>query len=432
MTTLPILIGMIIIISLIAGPVYAETTEYRSHLRVWDNINDPTGETYYDWYWYKDEYEVELWEYYYRLHVLTGWNIPLLEYVEVVSPEDLATMPPEMYELLSNTRYAPLFHEGFSTSASYPAWWDAHPLHIWISPEGDAYNGNLPPYQWLVWNGWEEYADHLPAPPEGAPFPAPEYKGTPRNTLPFARIDTRGFYDINYDIKNPCPDAIYVNPRDHSEWDWTAEMKEHLANLGLDPDMGRTRLGYEKSGTTITMVGMTPSGVMREWTLTLSKGGWTCESASAEELEEILFILEKIDAISGYPVAAPVAAVLEKTSLSSSRDLVPGTLNTRARIQPEFATTSASLLAAKSPALSEMDMNIVKSVNSSTVQKSNILSGQFSPASISDRKELLSRSGTITERKPLASIKAAGAFQPDFATFRKESLTITPQCHSPV
>jgi len=35
-------------------------------------------------------------------------------------------------------------------------------------------------------------------------------------------------------------------------------MKEALSALGLDPDIANTRLGYEKSGTTITMVGMTP------------------------------------------------------------------------------------------------------------------------------------------------------------------------------
>jgi len=200
-------------------------------------------------------------------------------------------------------------------------------------------------------------------------------------------------------LECPTPDAIAINnPKRPGLWDWTDELKSAL-----------TRLGYEKSGTTITMVGMTPPGIMREWTLVQSNGSWTCDSASAEELEDILFILEKIDAISGYPVAAPVAAVTEKTSLSSSRDLVPGTLN--ARIQPEYTTTPASLLTAKKPALNEIDMNIVKSVNSSAVQKSNILSGQLSPASISDRKELLSRSETTTERKPLVSIKAAGAFQ---------------------
>ncbi|OPX67936.1 MAG: hypothetical protein A4E38_01960 [Methanoregulaceae archaeon PtaB.Bin108] len=407
MTILPILIGIIIIISLIVGPVYAETKEQHGGSYYMRDGRDPTGETEYHWYWYEDEHEMELHQYYRIVHTLTGWNIPLLEYLEVVSPEDLATMPPGMYELF-NMGHTPLFHEGFGTSSSNSTWWDAHPLHIWISPEGEAYNGDLPPYQWLVWNGWEEYADHLPAPPEGAPFPAPEYKGTPRNTLPFARMDIRGFYNIDYEIENPCPDAI-IDPIDLSDWDWTPEMKEHLANLGLDPDMSKTRLGYEKSGITITMVGMTPSGVMKEWTLTLSKGGWTCDSASAEELENILFILKRIDAISDNSVAAPAPAVTEKRSLSSLKDLVSNTLN--ARIQPEFTTNPASLLAAKGLTLNEMEMNAVKGVNSSAIRKSSIVSGQSVTASISDRRELLSRTGAITERKSPLSIKAAGAFQ---------------------
>jgi len=179
MTALPILIGMIIIISLMVGPVYAETMEYRGHYRVYDG-RDPTGETYYDWDWYKDEHEVELWEYYYIVHTLTGWNIPLTEYLEVVSPEDLATMPPEMYELFNMGYIKPLFSEGFGCSSNpETTWWSAYPLHIWISPDGDAYNGDFPPYQWLVWKGWEEYADHLPAPPEGATVPGAGIQGHP-------------------------------------------------------------------------------------------------------------------------------------------------------------------------------------------------------------------------------------------------------------
>ncbi len=407
------LLVCIVLIFLIVGPVYAETEESRKHIRVWDNINDPTGETYYDWNWCMDKYELELYQYYRIVHTLTGWNIPLLEYLEVVSPEDLATMPPGMYELLFNMgritpRITPLFDDGYGSSSSNSTWYSVSRYHIWVSPDGEVYNGDLPPYQWLVWNGWEKYADHLPAPPEGAPFPAPEYKGTPRNTLPFARMDIRGFYNIDYEIENPCPDAI-IDPIDLSEWEWTPEMKEHLANLGLDPDMGRTRLGYEKSGLTITMVGMTPSGVMKEWTLTLSKGGWTCGSASAEDLENILFILKRIDAISDNSVAAPAPAVTEKRSLSSLKDLVSGTLN--ARMQPEFTTNPASLLAAKGLTLNEMDMNAFKGVNSSAVQKSRIMSGQSTIVPVSDRSELLSRSDIPVQIKTPASIKAAGAFQ---------------------
>jgi len=129
---------------------------------------------------------------------------------------------------------------------------------------------------------------------------------------------------------------------------------------------------------------------MKEWTLVQSKGGWTCDSASAEELENILFILKKIDAISDNSVAASVPAVTEKRLLSSPKNLVSNTLN--ARIQPEFTTNPASLLAAKGLTLNEMDMDAVKGVNSIAVQKSSIVSGQSAIASISDRSELLSRS----------------------------------------
>jgi len=206
----------------------------------------------------------------------------------------------------------------------------------------------------------------------------------------------------------PFPDAI-ADPDPHSEWIWTPEMKEALSALGLDPNIANTRLGYENSGTTITMVGMTPTGIMKEWTLTLSKGGWTCGSASAEDLENILFILKRIDAISDNSVAAPAPAVTEKRSLSSLKDLVSGTLN--ARMQPEFTTNPASLLAAKGLTLNEMDMNAFKGVNSSAVQKSRIMSGQSTIVPVSDRSELLSRSDIPVQIKTPASIKAAGAFQ---------------------
>ncbi|KUG14858.1 hypothetical protein ASZ90_015513 [hydrocarbon metagenome] len=113
-----------------------------------------------------------------------------------------------------------------------------------------------------------------------------------------------------YPIENPCPDAISMNPRNMAEWDWTPEVKEALSRLGLDPYMGNTRLGYEKSGNTVTMVGMTPSAVMREWNLVRVNGEWTCSAVTDGELADLLFILEKIGAIekpgtgSGLPLIA--------------------------------------------------------------------------------------------------------------------------------
>ncbi|MDH7510005.1 MAG: hypothetical protein QHH04_03045 [Methanolinea sp.] len=317
--------------------------------------------------------------------MLTGWNIPLIEFVEKVSPADLATMPPEMYGFYKESQ-SEMFHTPSIMHGDAGIWQFINLYHVWISPEGDVYSGDWPPYQWLVWKGWEEYADHLPEPPPGAPFPAPPYAGTPGNTLPIAKIPPHAgnFYGP---MECPFPDAI-ADPDPHSEWIWTTEMKEALSALGLDPDIANTRLGYEKSGTTITMVGMTPSGIMKEWTLVQSKGGWTCDSASAEELENILFILEKIDAISGSSIAAPAPAVTEKKSLSSIRDLVSGTRN--ARMQPGFTTTSASPLAAKDLVLNGIDVNTVNRGNSSSLEKSTIMSGQSSPASISDRSRQLS------------------------------------------
>ncbi|OPX67934.1 MAG: hypothetical protein A4E38_01958 [Methanoregulaceae archaeon PtaB.Bin108] len=386
----------------------------------YDSRIDPS----YEWIRYTDDRETAIDEYYYYLHYLTGWNIPLIEYMEKVSPEDLATMPTEMYEHFKES-VEPLFKDGKKTmhGGDGGTWLYDPGHHMWASPEGYLYNGDLPPpYQWVVWKGWEEYADHLPEPPPDAPFPAPYYSGIPKNTLPLAKIDLQErewVYDYYSDklmtIEEyykwlvPCPDAIYVNPNDFGKWDWTAELKSALTRLGLDPDISNTRLGYEKSGMTITMVGMTPSGIMREWTLTLSKGGWTCGSASAEELENILFILEKIDAISDNSVAAPAPAVTKKRSLSSLKDLVSGTL--KARIQPEFTTNPASLLAAKDLTLNGMDMNAFKGVNSSAVQKSSIVSGQSALASIPERSELLSRSDIPVQIKTPASAKAAGVLQ---------------------
>lgn len=385
-----------------------------------DSRTDPS----YEWIRYTDDRETAIDEYYYYLHYLTGWNIQLIEYMEKVSPEDLATMPKEMYEHFKES-VEPLFKDGKKTmhGGDGGTWLYHSGHHMWTSPEGYLYNGDLPPpYQWIVWKGWEEYADHLPTAPPGAPYPAPSYAGIPKNSLPLAKIDLQErerVYDYYsdklmtieeyYEWLVPCPDAIYVNPNDFGKWDWTAELKEALTHLGLDPDIANTRLGYEKSGTTITMVGMTPTGVMREWTLVQSKGGWTCDSASAEELENILFILEKIDAISGSSTATPAPAVAEKRSLSSLKDLVSNTMN--ARIQPEFTTTPASLLAAKGLALNKMDMNAVKGVNSSAVQKSRIMSSQSTIVPVSDRSELLSRSDIPVQIKTPASIKALGAFE---------------------
>jgi hypothetical protein len=303
-TLFPILIGMIIFASIVV-PTCAGSNGGGIGYHIRNLVVDPSGETYNEWIWPTDKYEDELWEYYRIVHTLTGWNVPLLDYIQEVSPGDLATMPPEMYEYFQY-QDEPVFGDGCGVFPDGDKdWLRVHQFHFWISPDGYVYNGDRPPYQWLLWKGWEEYADQLPAAPDGAPFPAPFYGGTPRNTLPFTKMDTTGFYNGNYPIENPCPNAV-VSPGDLSEWDWTGEIKAHLMNLGLDPDMGNTRLGYEISGTTITVVGMTPSGVMKEWTLTRLKGEWTCDSADAEELEDILFILMKIDAITDTSIQVSV------------------------------------------------------------------------------------------------------------------------------
>jgi hypothetical protein len=111
-----------------------------------------------------------------------------------------------------------------------------------------------------------------------------------------------------YELIVPCPDAIYFNPNPNNkdDWDWTAELKSALSRLGLDANIANTRLGYEKSGDTITMVGMTPAKVMKEWTLTKSNGGWTGDTADEDELDDLLFVLEKIGAISGSASSSPV------------------------------------------------------------------------------------------------------------------------------
>jgi len=348
----------------------------------WYDGNDPTGQTYYDWFYCMDERESEIKDYYYIVHVLTGWDIPIIQYLEKISPEDLATMPPKMEEHFRSQNTL-MFNSGYGTIDNGKTFWryDAG-QHIWINPEGNVYNGDLPPYQFLVWKDWEAYSDQLPPAPEGAPFSPPPYRGTPENTLPFAKVTSIRIVpgettEVN-SIEPPCPDAIYVNPMNLGDWDWTDEMKVHLMNIGLDTDMGKTRLGYEKSGTTINMVGMTPSGTMKEWTLKRSKGAWTCDSADAEELEDMLVILERIDAITGTALATPIPTVTEKMTLTSLKSLN----------------------------LNKLDTNTLKGVNSSK-QQSLLLSGQSTTASIPDRSELLSESGTVIQQKSLVSAKIA-------------------------
>ncbi len=211
-----------------------------------------------------------------------------------------------------------MFGDGHNTRQAGTWFYDSG-HHMWTSPEGYVYNGDLPPYQWLVSKGWEEYADCLPTAPAGAPFPAPSYAGIPKNTLPIAKIDLEELdrvYDYYsdklmtieefYELIVPIPDAIYVNPNKMGDWDWTAELKSALSRLGLDANIANTRLGYEMSGDTITMVGMTPAKVMKEWTLTKSNGGWTCDTADEDELDDLLFVLEKIGVISGSASSSPV------------------------------------------------------------------------------------------------------------------------------
>ena len=312
--TVPRLLLLLFFTSLLIGIGSAET--YRSY---YECEEGDTG-IIYNWSWYKDETETAFYEYYYCLHALTGWTMPLVEFVEAISPEDLATMPPEMYEHFSESK-KPLFTRGRIQydGGDRGTWLYGSGYHMWTSPEGYVYNGDLPPYQWLVWKGWEEYADCLPTAPAGAPFPAPSYAGTPRNTLPIAKIDLderdRVYDDYSddvitmeeyYELLVPIPDAIYVNPNNMGDWDWTAELKSALSRLGLDANIANTRLGYEKSGDTITMVGMTPAKVMMEWTLTKSNGDWTCDTAKADDLDDLLFILEKIGAISGSASSSPV------------------------------------------------------------------------------------------------------------------------------
>jgi hypothetical protein len=369
------LLLLILLTILLIGIVEASSSDLNGYPKraAW-NFKTQNG-TYVDWNWYMDEWECAINDYYFTLHHLTGWNMPVIEYLKTVSPEDLATMPIEMYDAISNCNKQ-MFSVGSIMHGEKGTWQFIDIYHIWISPEGDVYSGDRPPYQWLVWKGWEEYADHLPEAPPGAPFTAPPYSGIPKNTLPIAKIPphTGNFYGP---MECPFPDAI-ADPDPHSEWDWTLEMKEALSALGLDTDVANTRLGYEKSGNTITMIGMTPAGTMKEWTLKRSKGAWTCDSADAEELEDMLVILERIDAITGTALATPIPTVTEKMTLTSLKSLN----------------------------LNKLDTNTLKGVNSSK-QQSLLLSGQSTTASIPDRSELLSESGTVIQQKSLVSAKIA-------------------------
>jgi hypothetical protein len=182
--TVPILFLLVIIVSLLIGTAVADGRGVMSWTPGPDSRIGPT----YEWIRYTDDRETAIDEYYYCLHYLTGWNIELIEYMEKVSPEDLATMPPEMYEHFSESQTLH-FNHGIKTMHGDSGTWlfnSGH--HMWTSPEGYVYNGDLPPpYEWIVWKGWEEYADHLPPAPPGAPFPAPSYAGIPKNTLPLQR-----------------------------------------------------------------------------------------------------------------------------------------------------------------------------------------------------------------------------------------------------
>ena len=312
----PLLVFLMVSVTLLTGTASADVQ--RESIR-WTPGPDSRIGPSYEWIRYTNDQETAIDEYYYCLHYLTGWNIQLIDYMEKVSPEDLATMPPEMYEYFKESA-EPLFKDGIKTMHGNSGTWLYDPgHHMWTSPEGYVYNGDLPPYQWLVWKGWEDYTHQLPPAPPGAPFPAQSYAGIPKNTLPLAKIDLGKQDQIYasysdrlmtieeyYELIVPCPDAICVDPNHMGDWDWTSEIRSALSRLGLDANIANTRLGYGKSGDTITMVGMTPSKVMMEWTLTKSDGQWTCDTASEDQLDDLLFVLEKIGAISGSASSSPV------------------------------------------------------------------------------------------------------------------------------
>ena len=328
------ILSRLLLVIIIAGLlVTISAAEYR-----WCPGPDSRTGVCYDWDWIRGDGVCALEYYYYIIHVLTGWNIGHIEFVEAVDPGALATMPPEMYESWKEFPF-PMFSMGsvMTKSDGGGKWYREGREHIWISPEGYVFNGDRPSYQYLVWAGLEEYADHLPPAPPGAPFPPPPYTGTPKNTLPLATIDvdkrerTIKMYsdtvmplDVFYATMVPCPDAISINPRNWGEWDWTPEVKDALSRLGLDPYMGNTRLGYEKSGNTVMMVGMTPSAVMREWNLVRVNGEWTCETATGDELADLLFILEKIGAIEkrGTGSVLQLIAQVRKTQFAERMNTI--------------------------------------------------------------------------------------------------------------
>jgi hypothetical protein len=333
---------------------------YRGGYRFYTDVMNGT---YVDWYWYYDNHEAELIYYYQVVNWLTGWNILFSDFVKAITPEAYPTLP----EFAQTSQTRMMFHTG--NAIHDDGWLNNDKSHIWISPDGYVYNGDRPPYQWLISRGWEEYADHLPQAPAGAPFAAPPYSGTPRTTLPLAKIDRNELQraienysdtlitiDEYYAAMVPCPDAIDVNPKRFDEWDWTAEMKSALSRLGLDPDMGDTRLGYTSSGSTVTVVGMSTSGTMKEWTLVRSDGRWTCDTATEAQLADLLVVLDKIGALDEWCDEFPVSAamqqlkddLLERKSLSSGSTLLSATSVLDRVHGSSSGTVSSALLDAQS------------------------------------------------------------------------------------
>ncbi len=357
-----VLIAMILASISVSLGTAANENNY-SHKAGYRFYTDVMNGTYVDWYWYYDDHEAGLIDYYRVVHWLTGWNIPFSDFVKAISPEAYQTLP----EFAQTSQTIMMFQIG--NAIHDDGWLNDDKSHIWISPDGYVYNGDRPPYQWLLWKGWGEYADHLPQAPAGAPFAAPPYSGTPRTTLPLAKIDRNELQraienysdtlitiDEYYAAMVPCPDAIDVNPKRFDEWDWTAEMKSALSRLGLDPDMGDTRLGYTSSGSTVTVVGMSTSGTMKEWTLVRSDGRWTCDTATEAQLADLLFVLDKIGALDEWSDEFPVSAamqqlkddLLERKSLSSGSTLLSATSVLDRVHGSSSGTVSSALLDAQS------------------------------------------------------------------------------------
>lgn len=373
----PLLLVILVLISLLIGTASADVQ--RESIR-WTPGPDSRIGPAYEWIRYTDDQETAIDEYYYCLHYLTGWNIQLIDYMEKVSPEDLATMPPEMYEYFKESA-EPLFKDGKMTMHGDDGTWLYDPgHHMWTSPEGYVYNGDLPPpYQWIVWKGWEDYTHQLPPAPPGAPFPAPSYAGIPKNTLPLAKVDLDKQDQIYasysdrlmtieeyYELIVPCPDAICVNPNHMGDWDWTTELKSALSRLGLDTNIANTRLGFENSGDTITMFGMTPAKVIKEWRLTKSNGDWTCDTADEDDLDDLLFVLEKIGAISGSASSSPV-----KFDKESVKSRLSGRLDAASRSSSGTSTILQEMLrsrtgTASSTAITELSEMAVPESETST------------------------------------------------------------------